>query len=794
MRINHNIAALNTYRQLNSASTAQGKSMEKLSSGLRINKAGDDAAGLAISEKMRAQVRGLDQAGRNAQDGISLIQTAEGALNETQSILQRMRELATQAANDTNTTDDRGEIQKEINQLTSEINRIGNTTEFNTKKVLNGDFEFKAATSGVTKATVALDNTTVITNQETAASVTGTTFGSGGVTAAKDTAATATGTIDADAVAITASNNELTLKVDGTEYNLTFTATAVNANDVIDEINNQLTGATASFGSDGKLTIKSDTLGNGGSIEILGGNFASDFLYNKATEDISDITHTEGKDAGDVWVHGDVGAAVTGDVTFTNTTLGAGSQVTVDGASGMNELTVTVDGTQTTFTLADKVYDGTTNTVDDLLTDLNTAFTGAGTFSLDSGNKLVLTSDTTGTTSNVSIDGGGLADALFGVAADRTTQERQAANNTLTLTLDGSATPTDITIAQQTYQDLDEFITVNQSAFNGAGLEASIESGKLKLTSTDSGQEKTISNIVANDLTQQLGLVQNDGTALSSGNFVNGTDGNFKLDFKINGDATTYTASIQQGTYADKDVLAAAVESAMNTALGSNGSVSASVDSEGKLQVTSNAEGSSSKVTILSNSDADAADILKLDGSHTEESGTAQEASELSFQIGANAGQFMNITVSDMRATALEISSTTGTGKSVVDGQGNPLTASYTTSDEVTDGTNNTGVEKSLDVTTAEKATAAVAVLDEALAKVSGERSKLGSYQNRLEHTINNLGTSSENLTAAESRIRDVDMAKEMMNQTKNSILSQAAQAMLAQANQQPQGVLQLLR
>ena len=118
---------------------AYQKSMGKLSSGLRINNANDDAAGLAISEKMRAQIRGLDQSSRNAQDGISLIQTAEGALSETHNIIQRMRELATQAANDTNVEVDREEIQKEINQLTSEVNKIGNTTEFNTKKLLNAD-------------------------------------------------------------------------------------------------------------------------------------------------------------------------------------------------------------------------------------------------------------------------------------------------------------------------------------------------------------------------------------------------------------------------------------------------------------------------------------------------------------------------------------------------------------------------------------------------------------------------------------------------------------------------------
>jgi flagellin len=138
MRINHNIAALNTHRQLGSATNAQMKSMEKLSSGLRINRAGDDAAGLAISEKMRGQVRGLDQASRNAQDGISLIQTAEGGLNEVHSILQRQRELAVQASNDTNVAADRNALQDEFAQLSSEIERIMENTTFNTKQLLDG--------------------------------------------------------------------------------------------------------------------------------------------------------------------------------------------------------------------------------------------------------------------------------------------------------------------------------------------------------------------------------------------------------------------------------------------------------------------------------------------------------------------------------------------------------------------------------------------------------------------------------------------------------------------------------
>lgn len=140
MRINHNISALNTYRQLSLNNTNGSRSMEKLSSGFRINRAGDDAAGLAISEKMRGQIRGLDMASRNAQDGISLIQTAEGGLNETHSILQRMRELAVQSASDTNTASDRSELQKEVDQLSEELSRIGTSMEFNTQPLLNGTF------------------------------------------------------------------------------------------------------------------------------------------------------------------------------------------------------------------------------------------------------------------------------------------------------------------------------------------------------------------------------------------------------------------------------------------------------------------------------------------------------------------------------------------------------------------------------------------------------------------------------------------------------------------------------
>ncbi|KIL78438.1 flagellin [Bacillus badius] len=397
MRINHNIAALNTYRQLNSANGAQGKSMEKLSSGLRINRAGDDAAGLAISEKMRGQIRGLDMASKNSQDGISLIQTAEGALNETHDILQRMRELAVQASNGTNTTNDREEIQKEINQMTSEINRIGNTTEFNTQKLLNG---------------------------------------------AKDSATT---------------------------------------------------------GSKAKIEFNIAGMATGESISVLG----------KTVNFTTDISGTV--DA--------IAAAITGDA------------------------------------------------------DLNAKY------------------------------------------------------------------------------------TVTKDAAGAISIEA-----------------------------------------------------------KANGEDAALTADLTGGT-----------------------SITAK------------------DVTTTAGKD---------------------DGSALSFQIGANENQSLTLEIKDMRAVALGISTDTNTDTKLA----------------VTNGTDSTPSETALSVLTHDDAAATITKIQTAIDKVSAERSKLGANQNRLEHTINNLSTSSENLTAAESRIRDVDMAKEMMNQTKNSILSQAAQAMLAQSNQLPQGVLQLLR
>ncbi|HDK7174942.1 TPA: flagellin [Clostridium botulinum] len=454
MIINHNLNAMNAHRQMGVNTGNAGKSMEKLSSGLRINRAGDDAAGLAISEKMRGQIRGLNQAGRNAQDGISLIQTAEGNLSETQSILQRMRELAVQSANDTNNESDRGQIQKEINQLKSEIDRIGNTTEFNTKKLLNGETDVKATLGDSVKDLINVTGSSDKTKVDTSFAI---------KKIEEATAATVDVTLTGD------KSNEITINDKKATLDLTGITDLTKVTE--DQINAALKKAgidnvTAKYDGTKKITFTANELGSKAKLEVTA---------KEATAD----TVTEGKDA--------------------------------------------------KITLADG----------------KTTLTGKG--------------------------------------------------NT---------------------------IEVKDEIVGAEGLTIDI----LKATTADVTTNNTV-----------------------------------KID-----------------------------------SVGAN------------------------------------------------------------LQIGANEGQNIALSIGDMRAKAL--------------------------------GIDNINVE---DAKSADKA---VTTIQKAIDKVSTERSKLGAYQNRLEHTINNLNTSSENLQASESRVRDVDMAKEMMNFSKNNILQQAAQAMLAQANQQPQGVLQLLR
>jgi len=549
MRINHNIAALNTHRQLGTNNAQASKNLEKLSSGLKINRAGDDAAGLAISEKMRGQIRGLDMAAKNSQDGISLIQTAEGALNETHSILQRMRELAVQSANGTTTDSDRGNIQDELNQLTSEINRVGNTTEFNTQKVLNGGIGSNDG-SKITKAT--------------SAAVTGS-----GAAALDLTGAT--------------------IKVDNTTFDLG----AINV----------------SGGSAADLLAKLESVTAGG-VKLT---------------DLVDIEQTGGE------------------FKITAKSTGATSSLEFNAAA------------ETAFAITGTEFKGNPSTIERHGVE--------GTGKLGSGN----------------------------------TNNTIAPNSTFTVSV-GSESAVTVTLKE----------------------------GKTYNTgSTDANVAKAASQDLIKDLNaalQEAGLSDKVTASLSKDN------------------------QVQFISETGKDIELAEGTGAVLAAVG----VDISTDKVGNTeQVTGpGAQGTGYNTT---------------------------------FQIGANTGQNMALQINDMRSAALGIT-------------GNAGQAGFTKENSVSNGTSAILGEAALNVSNKEDASRVIAVIDKATASVSAERGKLGAVQNRLEHTINNLGTSSENLTAAESRIRDVDMAKEMMEFTKNNILTQAAQAMLSQANQQPQGVLQLLR
>ncbi|SFQ53478.1 flagellin [Psychrobacillus psychrotolerans] len=526
MRINHNIAAINTHRQLGAANNNQSKSMEKLSSGLRINRAGDDAAGLAISEKMRAQVRGLDQASSNAQDGISMIQTAEGALGETHSILQRMRELAVQSSNDTNTDSDRSEIQKEVDQLASEVTRIANNTEFNTQKLLNG---------GITQEGLGENTFHIGANagQKIDISISAMDAKSLGISRDANTATAAgAGSVSTATVA----NSFGPQIADGNVIQLNYTA-AIDAE-----------AATSAVKTGGALTGTLDMTG-AVSIELGGETVALD------------------------------------DVKL----LGANFDSDNDAADLQAALQADIDSV--------------------------TALAGKYNVGLTSDNKITITHiEKTGTDSEVDL----------------------TASNAGTLTLLG----------------------LDDTAVNGDAA-VTAESAKVTLT------------------------------------------------------GTTGTTAVQSVNVKDTDT-------SFTVAAG---------DFKG---LTVNLAGAASTLT-----NTGTADTVTL-------STTATSASSASFSGGAK--------MADAVTTA------------------------------------------GIDVSSKESANSAITVINKAIETVSAERSKLGAVQNRLDHTINNLGTSSENLTAAESRIRDVDMAKEMMNQTKESILAQASQAMLAQANQKPQAVLQLLQ
>ncbi|MDK2896243.1 MAG: flagellin [Candidatus Atribacteria bacterium] len=353
LRINQNITALNAHRNLSQTDSALSKSLEKLSSGLRINRAADDAAGLAISEKMRTQVRGLAQATRNAQDGISLIQTAEGALNETHSILQRMRLLAIQAANDTNTPEDRAQIQQEIDQLVEELDRIADTTEFNTKKLLDGSAGYTTsaqngtavggdiAVNGVAVASgdavIDADLQALVTNIAPGADTEAGVYTVSITTNASQAVLGDAGAASASIAAATAG----ALMINGVSVNIAADDTLDNVILKINNVSGQ-TGVVAAEGGNNGLLLTTEEYGSSATINVSGSNELLQAL-GLTTDTGAQVLSAAGTD-----IVGTIGGEATVGVGATLTGEN-GLSVTIDpakldlGATGSIEFSAVVD-------------------------------------------------------------------------------------------------------------------------------------------------------------------------------------------------------------------------------------------------------------------------------------------------------------------------------------------------------------------------------------------------------------------------------------------------------------------
>lgn len=798
MRINHNIQALNAYRNLAANQSSISKNLERLSSGLRINRAADDAAGLAISEKMRSQIRGLQMAERNALDAISMIQTAEGALNEVHSILQRMRELAVQAANDTNTAEDREAIQKEINQLTSEINRIANSTEYNTKKLLNESVSSQArsvqiaqdsfSAGGTTidgaslkldpESTIVAGNYKVKIEDVATKSLQSTGPIAGGVqqitldpTSNLTVGDTYGIKIDQQDVKVITNNPETSSAIDAVSIAPNSPLSDGTVNLVIrrtNAVNNFQSGGTGLTGvqvsASADLDPKNDTFvietksqasgvqnGTANGLYITNVNIDSSKFLLKKGEDFRLVYAETSPSSGQFTVTlqdkngNDLSQAVILDNNQQNyefydlsgNKLGV-SFTTISGING---------------TLAAASENGKYNEFDiDIALSLKKNGTQIGT---------AVITPTDGTAGNVTINGSdGISYTINHNGYASTNINRTATfgiQSMLSYSTDGATFTTfnagdNLTLNGGIFVDTADNIT----DYTTGDTTVQIDVG------TTSSYTATLVDDVGNALSGVPMLVVDNNGVYS---FGSGTGVSFTTD-TLSAGTRTFTVGATIATKATLSTNGVEVETLNNIAPNTtlrfqNGDLTMNIGA-------------------LTNGEA----------SFTITGGTNDQS--LKIQIGANEGQMLSIGIDDMRAFALKLSSNTaGSSVSFTNHLGETITAYYTTTANVNNGD---VTEYGLDVTTHEKATAAVKVYDYAIAQVSAQRSSLGAVQNRLEHTINNLKTAEENLTSSESRIRDTDMAMEMAEFTKNNILTQAAQAMLAQSNQLPQGILQLLK
>ncbi len=891
MVVNNNIPALFSFNAVTKTGNALQKSIQKLSTGLRINSAADDAAGLAISEKMRAQIRGLDRAVSNSQDGISMIQTAEGALNETHSILQRMRELSVQSANDTLTQQDRGYIQLEIDQLREEITRIGNTTQFNKKKLLDGSaavlwssdnlntkaivngglrqvdqfgqknaiegnynlkiraeagqgevkksdiFKIKhkdvvmnlslnegAGASGLRVNNLPAGSYTVKTAANPAGAAGVEVTGQYGIGGKYEKLEVTTGAVVGDA------NKKFKISVGGgaaTEITIppnTNPANPPTAADIAKAIKAaNIEGLTVTEDA-GKITM----LSTKGKIKIedsnVGANFATVFPTTESTEETAtmDALFTLTKDdaiesnASILYEVMSVNAEaktvklkVTANILNPDGTVKTvNEELTLgEGAAGKVDL-----GKKLGLASADGKY---TLQIKDGMTGL-----------LSAGNKFVhnVTKKATGNEQTVQISGTQTdswkykwgskvtdKDLNFTLDADKVTNKELHFKNFYLNSNNGTVYEGDIVLkTNDTKLGAGKTLATFEAAYIGQVAKNDVKLRDLDkfwdaqgrfllkdaqtLTLTQGDGKQTKVTLYANDtlkdvakkLNEAIGKSEADG-GLGQAQYAEsaGNTGSDHFASFVNAKTAGETSESVAGTFVirslvtgstgrinfagDEDLIKALSLNVIQEAKESNYTVSATDAHTGKLVVSDTKTTGNRLIGALhSNIDVEFDAMAGVKAKWNEATKSYSYTSTdyhttlhladntTVFQIGANEGEDMGVNIGDMRSHAL-------------------------------------GLNEVL-VTDRASAARSITIIDNALDKVSTQRAKLGAYQNRLEHTINNLTVAGENLTSAESRIRDTDMAKEMMNFTKLNIMLQAGNAMLAQANQLPQGVLSLIR
>ena len=667
MRIQHNIMAMNAYRNYNNNTKALSGNLEKLSSGYKINRAGDDAAGLAISEKMRAQITGLDAAQKNVKDGISLVKTAEGAMQEIQDMLNRMDYLATQSANGTYDNEvDRANLQKEVDALKSEINRIADSANFNGIKLLDGSL-------------AAEDNTTGISG---------------------------TGPATADGVFTIVADGQLGVEPQAGEFEYDLSQLSIDLK----------------VGDDGTITAKSGRAGKTSAVSTSGTS--------------SSTGGTTGP--------GNTGAVSGSTVAVSFSIGGLNIQLTAD---EVNEILGENMEKGKTYTISgDKMNKFVSKFADKLNTAMTTAAAGSAgaTPSTAAAGKMGRAGNAA-TAVGAWGSGGKLAGSKVTVSDN--------GKGVLTVKMDSAPT--------QPWGNIDMTLRFSNGTTGNGGEQFAPTVIKEPVDNTQKRQYAEAKL----DLTK---MDIKDGTTLKIGNstytFAVGSDSKFKSSSNVV-DLTNVTATGDDLAKIAANRLSEVAKNNKQFIVGSTtqGVVSLT-EREGGIDYTkNNLAGKDNKGTQGTNTANNGTstnanrDATVDDWAGLISFGQATKAGGLTLQIGDTADSFnqMSVVVGDMHTKAMGIAD--------------------------------------IDISSQEGAADAIATIKDAINYVSGVRGDLGAVQNRLEHTGNNLSVMAENIQDAESTIRDTDVASEMMSYVKNNILVQSAQAMLAQANQVPQGVLQLL-